>query len=321
MFLNLSLFFVACHVRNAKINDYQEVTVLIEQLGENDSLLFKKFEREEKIHVNFLQLPKGKMIQYLKEKRYQTSVDVILFDSYLSIVEARSLGLLAEIESKKLEEQVDPVYRSEEMKWIALSKTPIVFIYNKNFLKKDTIEYYSQLISPIWQNRLAFQDKNDKTLRVFDEVNKFLLKENASDFLRKFYKQSVIPKEGDDFMQIKRIQNGDASLAMVQLASLVKFYAKNEQYKKVILPIFPNQRKKGAYISITGAAVYRFTGDYENANKVLDFLYSKRAQYQYAAGRFEIPILNEVASCHEVKQFGKFRARFYHERFKFKKRP
>lgn len=315
------LVLAACHARDAKLSKYQEVTVLIEQTGENDSLLLKKFEREEKIHVNILQVPKGELIPYLKQKRYQSSVDVILFDSYQTIVEARSAGLLAKVESPKLEEQVDPVYRSRKMKWIALSKTPIVFIYNKHFLKKDTIQNYSQLISPIWQNRLAFQEKSDKTLRVFDEVIKLLLKDKAYSYLSKCYEQTAIAKEGDDFRQIKRIQNSDARLAMVQLSSLAKFYAKNEQYKKVVLPIFPNQRKKGAYISITGAAVYRYTGDYENAKKMLEFLSSKRAQYQYAAGRYEIPILKGVPTCYEVEQFGKFRARFYHKRFKAKKRP
>jgi iron(III) transport system substrate-binding protein len=313
-FVILALLTFSCHSEKAKIRKYQELTILVEKVGNNDSILFKKFEREENIHLNIIQLPKQGIIKYLIEKKYQTSVDVILFDSYPTLLEAKQAGLLTKAESSKLESQVDPVYHSQKKTWFALSKSPIVLIYNKNLLSRDTIQNYYQLISPCWKGQIAFQNRKSKTLEVFDEVIRLVLKEKANAFLTALYKQNSFAHEGDDARQIKRIFQGEAKLALIQLSSLAKFYAENEQYRRVVLPIFPNQRKKGAYISITGAAIYKYTGDYQNAVKLLEFLASKRAQYQYAAGRYETPVLKGVQSCYEINLFGKFRGRFYHRR-------
>ena len=137
--------------------------------------------------------------------------------------------------------------------------------------------------------------------------------------------QTNLPKKGNDLDQIIRIKNNQAQLAIIQLSSLAKMLdKKNKNYLlsyNNVCPIFPNQRKKGTYYKISGAGIYRYAKNPQNAKKMLEFLASKRAQYLFASGRYEIPVVKGVDICYQVKNFGKYRARFYHKRYKIKKRP
>ena len=107
----------------------------------------------------------------------------------------------------------------------------------------------------------------------------------------------------------------EALLGIVKLSSLAKSHSnydtKNAKNSHKVQAIFPNQRKRGCYMSISGGGVHRYARNPQNAKKMLEFLSSKRAQYKYAEKRFEYPILRDVNPCFELENFRKFRGRFY----------
>jgi iron(III) transport system substrate-binding protein len=117
---------------------------------------------------------------------------------------------------------------------------------------------------------------------------------------------------------LKIIRYWQAQLEIVELSSILKANALktskkdslNQPFSKSIGVIFPNQTKKGCFYNITGAGIYRYARNPIQARKLVEFLASKRAQYQFAAGRFEYPVVKNINPHYLLDPFGKYRARF-----------
>jgi iron(III) transport system substrate-binding protein len=320
----LSLIFIAsCQVEEAKPSKNQYVNVYSELIGEKDELLYRKFEKKYNIKVKSHKIHDSLFFKEVANKKYLSEVDLILFNSLESILEAKKKKFLLKIPSKKLIESYDPIYRSKNAYWFALSKSPIVIIYNKTQSNKNSIKNYHELTLSKWKGLIGLQDKNDPTLNSFYATLRILLKDKADDFIQKLENQCSLPKQGTDFTQIKRVENGQVSFALVKLSSLTKYHSENFKNKAAqnVLPIFPNQRSKGAYFTITGAGIYRYAENVTNAVKLLEFLASESAQTHFAGGRFEYPIIGSDNLPFQVEKYGKYRARFYKKVYKNKKRP
>jgi iron(III) transport system substrate-binding protein len=92
----------------------------------------------------------------------------------------------------------------------------------------------------------------------------------------------------------------------------------NKRLYRNIEVIFPSQTQKGTFYNVTGAGIYKYARNPENAKKLLQYLTSKKAQYAFASGRFEFPILSDVKADPRLAQFGNFRGRFIANRLGIK---
>ncbi|MES2590228.1 MAG: extracellular solute-binding protein [Bacteroidota bacterium] len=321
-FFRLVTFFVittilvySCAIKDAEEQKRNYLTIYTDINYNQDTLLFNKFEKEEKIKVYVKYLPKDSIIKTLKREHFNSNADLLLLSNYDLLKKANRKNLLLPIKSDILDENVDPSYRSRKKTWYGLSKTPLVIIYNEKALKRDTLKSYHELLKPKWAGKISLQEKNNSTYRTFRNNLHFLLKNEADSFLLKLNKQVLLAKQGDDFTQINRINRRESLLSIVKLSSLAelqtKYDYKSPKNVRDVEVIFPNQRKRGCYLSITGAGVYRYAKNSANAIKMLEFLSSKRAQYKYAETRFDYPLLRNTEICYALSKFRKFRARFY----------
>lgn len=317
--LVLLTFAVGCTIQDAEMSKNQYLTIYTESVGDYDELIYKKFEKEEHIRVRVKQLKKKEILLRIRNERYNCEADLIILNDYEDLALATQKELFRPVESEILVKNIDPIYRSGQGKWFALSKSPLVIIYNRDRLAGDTIKNYYDLISPEWNGKIAFQDKDDPALNSFKRTIRLIMKDKAYPFLQGLSKQTVLPFAGDDITQIERIQRGDALLAVVKLSSLArqhKLAHKGKNKSLVVRPIFPNQRKKGCYITISGGGVYKYSANPKNAIKLLEFLSSGRAQYYYAAGRMHSPLIQGIKSDIVLESYGKFRGRFYRKVYK-----
>lgn len=309
------LLLQACTVNDAKVPRNQHVHVFTDYYCRQDSLLYRKFFNEEGIRVHVSILPADSLLKLVEKRKYDSGVDLILVSDYGKISRFSSHNMFLPLESEVLERNIDPVYRSRYGKWFALSKSALVFAYNRHVLKKDTISTYYELVSEKWKEKIAFQNVKDPTLAAFNRNIRLLMKERADHFLYRFYSQRQPPFEGDDFTVLEKIRYGKAQLGMIKLSSLARYHwPESYGYDPTRLDvsvIFPNQRKRGCYFTISGGGVYRYARNPLQAKKLMEFLSGKRAQYLFAEGRFEYPIMKDVQAHYVLESYGKIRGRFY----------
>ena len=138
--------------------------------------------------------------------------------------------------------------------------------------------------------------------------------ERNDAFMPQLYAQAALPASGDDLLQIKRINSWQAQMGFIELSSLVKANQRKDSLNRAVYKnvgvIFPSQTQKGCFYNITGAGIYRYARNADHARRLLEFMISKRAQYDFASGRAEFPVLDGIDSDPRLEKYGRFRARF-----------
>ena len=314
----------SCTVNDVKEPRHQHLNVFTDQVSHQDSLLFEKFFKEEHIRVHVHHVQADSLLELLRERKYDSEVDLILLGDYAKIYQLSARNLFLHVKSDILEQNIDPVYRSRHGKWFAFSKSALVLAYHKNVLKKDTITTYHELIREKWKGKIAFQLPKHPTMVAFTRNIRLLMKKDADTFLYKFYGQRNAPFVNDDFQALEKIRRQESQLALVKLSSVADYQlpGKNsfDRSRLHVSVIFPNQRKRGCYFTVSGGGVYRYARNPMQAQKFLEFLSGKRAQYQFAEGRLEYPVLKDVEAHYLLKSYGKFRGRFYKNKNKRRSR-
>jgi iron(III) transport system substrate-binding protein len=312
----------SCLVKDAKPDKRQTVTVYTDFLTENDKEIFKKFKKTEKIKVYYKILPADSILEIIKLEKYNSYADLILLHGADKLLNGGKMNLFRPINPTEINPSIDVNYFSKNNFWCAISKSPIVMIYNKNLLNGDTIKFYNEINQPKWKGKIALQNNANSTIKVLGISMTNLKSKKHKNFLFKLYKQAQGNPKGNDLTQIKKINAVEAQLAFIELSSLVEAQQLKDTVNKILFRnveiIFPSQTQKGTFYNVTGAGIYKYARNPENAKKLLQYLTSKKAQYAFASGRFEFPILSDVKADPRLAQFGNFRGRFIANRLGIK---
>ena len=73
--------------------------------------------------------------------------------------------------------------------------------------------------------------------------------------------------------------------------------------------VFPNQAEgeRGAHVNISGGGVAKYSSNKEEAQKLLEFLTSEKAQKLYGEINFEYPANLKIEPGEELQSWGSFR--------------
>ena len=119
--------------------------------------------------------------------------------------------------------------------------------------------------------------------------------------------------KGNDRAQVKAIYEGECEIALINnyYFGKLKFSEDPEQRKwaESVRLVFPNQAEgdRGAHVNISGGGIAKFSKNKEEAQKLLEFLTSKKAQKLYGEINFEYPANLKIEPGDELKSWGSFR--------------
>lgn len=312
--LLVGILLTACVAQDAKPVRHPYVMVYTDCITGADSLLLKQFAKQEHIDVRIRVLERDSILEKIALEKHNSYADLILLHGADQLNKASKKGLWQHFDGEQIDLKIHKSFRSPQHLWVALSKTPLVLIYDDRVLQKDAITTYAQLALPKWTGKVALQAPDASAFQVFRQTMRLMQKEKTAQFMNDLYRQAALPKQGDDQLQIARVQSGQAQLAIVELASLVRASkAKDSTGRNAfrhIQPIFPNQQR-GTFVNVTGAGIYRYARNTQHAQLLLEFLASKNAQYAFAAGRYEFPVLEDMQADYRLSRYGTFRSRFY----------
>lgn len=308
------ILLTACVAQDAKPDRHPYVTVYTDCITAADSLLLKQFAKQEHVEVRIRVFSRDSILEKIEGEKYDSYADLILLHGADQLNKASKKGLWQHFDGEKIDQKINKSFRSPQHLWVALSKTPLVLIYDDRVLQKDTITTYTQLLLPKWKGKVALQQQDESTFLVFRQTMRLMQKEKIAQFMHDLYQQTALPLKGDDLAQISRVHSGEAQLAIVELASLVRASETRDSTHKNafrhIQPIFPNQQR-GTFLNVTGAGIYRYARNTQHAQRLLEFLSGKNAQYAFAAGRYEFPVLEGMQADYRLSNYGTFRSRFF----------
>ena len=271
------------------------------------------FTEETGIKTNVVYSKKG-LAQRLKAEGENSPADVILTVDIGRLYVYDDLDLLAPLDSKQLIINIPDYLRSPNNTWFGLSKRARVIVVNKNKISEGEITRIEDLADPKWRGKICSRPGSHVYNRgIMSSVLAALGQAEAENWAKGMVANFAKRPQGNDRAQVKAIHEGECDLALINnyYFGKLKYSEDIEQRKwsESVRLVFPNQGDgdRGAHVNISGGGVAKFSKNKKEAQKLLEFLTSEKAQKLYGEINFEYPANLKIEPSDELKSWGNFR--------------
>ena len=271
------------------------------------------FTQETGIKSNVVYSKKG-LAQRLKAEGENSPADVILTVDIGRLYVYDDLDLLAPIDSKKLKNNIPNYLRSPDNTWFGLSKRARVIVVHNEKIAEGEITRIEDLANPKWKGKICSRPGSHVYNRgIMASVLAALGEEEAEKWAKAMVANFAKRPQGNDRAQVKAIHEGECEIALINnyYFGKLKFSEDPEQRKWAdsVRLVFPNQAEgdRGAHVNISGGGIAKFSKNKEEAQKLLEFLTSEKAQKLYGDINFEYPANLKIEPGDELKSWGSFR--------------
>ena len=271
------------------------------------------FSQETGIKTNVVYSKKG-LAQRLKAEGENSPADVILTVDIGRLYVYDDLDLLAPIDSKKLKNNIPNYLRSPDNTWFGLSKRARVIVVHNEKIAEGEITRIEDLANPKWKGKICSRPGSHVYNRgIMASVLAALGEEEAEKWAKAMVANFAKRPQGNDRAQVKAIHEGECEIALINnyYFGKLKFSEDPEQRKwaESVRLVFPNQAEgdRGAHVNISGGGIAKFSKNKEEAQKLLEFLTSEKAQKLYGEINFEYPANLIIEPGDELKSWGSFR--------------
>ncbi|PPR44978.1 MAG: Iron uptake protein A1 [Alphaproteobacteria bacterium MarineAlpha5_Bin6] len=271
------------------------------------------FTKETGIKTNVVYSKKG-LAQRLKAEGENSPADIILTVDIGRLYIYEDLDLLASVESQKLINNIPVYLRSPNNKWFGLSKRARVIVVNKNKINNNEISTLEDLADDKWRGKICSRPGSHVYNRgIMASVIAAHGEQKAEEWAKKLVNNFARRPQGNDRSQVKAIYEGECEISIINnyYFGKLKFSDDPEQRKwaENVRLIFPNQglNDRGAHVNISGGGIAKHSKNKKEAQILLEFLSSEKAQKLYGEINFEYPVNSNVSPSSELQKWGEFR--------------
>lgn len=289
-----------------------EVNVYSHRHYDSDKELFKEFEKESGIKVNVVTAKAEELLVRLKMEDKNSPADIFITADVGNLEQAKEQGLLQPIKSEILETNIPQHLRDSESMWFGLTKRARVVVYNKDKINPEELSTYEALADDKFRGKLVMRSSSN----IYNQsLLASIIANDGKDEALKWAKGIVAnfarePK-GNDRDQIRAVASGDGVVTLVNTYYLGNMATSKDEKDRAIVErvgiFFPNQADRGTHINVSGGGVTKYAKNTDEAQKLLEFLSSKKAQTLFAEANFEYPVNPEVAPSKLVASWGEFK--------------
>lgn len=307
----MAFFVISC--TSSPKSEVQEVNVYTHRHYEADQQLFDKFTEATGIKVNVVSASADELIQKLELEGSSSPADVLITVDAGRLSRAEKKGLLQNVTSSVLEENIPAKYRSPEGFWFGLTYRARIVAYSKDRVDPATLSTYEELASAQWKGKILTRSSdniyNQSLLASIIEANG---EEAATAWAAGVLANMARAPKGSDRDQVKAVAAGEGDLAIVNTYYIGGMLtSEEEEVRKAAEQVgifFPNQEGRGTHVNISGAGVTKYAPNKANAIKLIEFLSEKDAQYLLANINYEYPVNPGVELPELLKAWGEFKS-------------
>jgi iron(III) transport system substrate-binding protein len=268
--------------------------------------IFKTYEKETGVKINYKTGKAGALIQNLKAELKNPAADIFMTVDAGNLWYASSEGLLNSVESKVLSSNVPAHLRDRGNTWYGLSVRARTTVVNTNLVKNGTTLSYEDLAKPQWKGKLCLRTSK----KVYNQsLVAMLIGTHGYDKAKAIVKGWVANKVdifSNDTNVLKAVAAGQCAVGIVNTYYFGRLIKKDPKLPLAIM--WPNQKSYGVHINVSGAGIVKNSKNQTEAKKFLEWLASAEAQKYFAQVNMEFPILKNAPEAKIVKSWGKFKA-------------
>ncbi len=299
-------YLLLCLLISCAAQKTEELTVYTSRKEHLVKDLFKSFEKETKIKVNYRTGKAGALIQTIKTEGEKSPADVFMTVDAGNLWYAKDQGILTDVDSKILEYNVPKHLKDNDNHWFGLSLRARTIVYNTNKVKASDLKTYEDLGSAKWNGKLCLRTSK----KVYNQsLVAMFIDEHGYDKSREIIENWVTNTQeifSNDTSVLKAVAAGQCDVGIVN-----SYYFGRLVKEDPSLPIklfWPNQVDSyGVHVNVSGAGIVKTSQNKKSAIKFLEWLSTDKAQAQLANVNYEYPVNSNVKADDFVRSWGEFK--------------
>lgn len=253
---------------------------------------------------------KSGLVERIKREGKYSPADVILTSDFSKLLQLKDENLTQAFSNTEINQNVPAYYRDAQGHWVALTKrVRNIYASKKNIANPAGLTYES-LVSPEFKGKICTRSgKHPYNLGLIASIIAHKGEAEAETWLRGVKANLARKPQGNDRAQVKAIKEGlcDLSLGNSYYFGKMLTDAAQKPWADAVNIVYPNQSDRGAHVNVSGAAIAKYAPNKANAEKLIAFLASKKAQQAYSALNMEYPVNPAVKPAKLVASWGEFK--------------
>lgn len=274
--------------------------------------LFEAYTKETGVEIQYVTDKEGALVERLKAEGANTPADLLITTDAGNLWQAAQEGVLRPVESATLEKAVPAHLRDPGKQWFGLSVRARTLFFNTKMAKAADLSSYEDLANPKWRGKLCLRSSK----KVYNQsLVAMLISEHGEarteQIVRGWVANLATEPFADDTRMLEAVAAGQCAVGIANT-----YYYGRLMEKKPDLPLaifWANQNAgpnegNGVHVNVSGAGLTRHAKNPAQAQKLLEWLASPKAQNLFADVNLEFPVNTAVAPDPVVKAWGNFKA-------------
>ncbi|MFY0640719.1 MAG: extracellular solute-binding protein [Bermanella sp.] len=271
--------------------------------------ILEQFTKETGIETKVV-FAKDGLIQRLKREGKLSPADVVLTSNFSKLLEVKEEGLSQKFNSELINQRIPAQFRDSQQHWVALTQRVRNIYSSKARLGKVDINY-EDLANKEYKGRICTRSgKHPYNLGLIASLIVHNGEAATEQWLKDVKANLARKPQGSDRAQVQAIKEGLCDVSLGNSYYFGKMLQDEEQvhWANAVELNFPNQANRGSHINVSGAVITKYAPHKAQAQALLEFLSSDKAQAMYAELNMEYPVKPGVAPSKLVQSWGEFKA-------------
>tara|TARA_B100000795_G_scaffold70379_1_gene49321 strand:+ start:12159 stop:13157 length:999 start_codon:yes stop_codon:yes gene_type:complete len=300
--LCISVLLVSC----SQEKDLDLLTIYTSRQPQLIEPLLEQYKEKTGIEVRLLSGKAPQLMERIAVESDITEADIFMTVDAGVLWQAGEKGILEDINSKILNENIPEHLRDASGKWFGLSKRARTIVYNSDKVSADELSSYKDLADPKWANKLCLRTStkvyNRSLIASMIDADGY---ENTKKIVQGWVNNLATEVFSSDTQVLKAVSAGQCNVTIVNTYYLARL-ADDPTYSNLKLH-WANQDGRGTHVNISGAGVTRYSKNKVEATKLLEWLSSAEAQEIYAGANKEFPVMDGIDVGQILQGWGSFK--------------
>ena len=267
--------------------------------------VFQEFTKQTGIEVRFTTGSDAALRLRLQAEGKHTPADMYIAVDAGNLWLAGQDGLLAEVQSTILQNNIPANLRDTNNRWFGLTRRVRTIMYHPDRVSPEQLSTIEALTDPKWKGRLIMRPSTHSyTQSLVSSLIAAHGNAGAEAIVRGFVANETILIDSDTRI-LEALAAGQGDVAITNHYYLGRLLEGNPNFP--IKVFWANQGERGAHVNISGAGISAHARNRANAIKLLEWLSGPNGQELFAGSNHEFPANPKVAAHPIIAAFGEFK--------------
>jgi|TARA_B100001094_G_scaffold102972_1_gene99213 iron(III) transport system substrate-binding protein len=299
------LVLVSCSKEMNQELKSEELTIYTSRQPQLLEPILENFSEETGIKVNLLSGNAQELMERIAIEDNESMADIFMTVDAGVLWQAAERGIFSQTESEVLEANVPSYLRDPNGQWFGFSKRARTIVYSSDQYSKSDFSSYEDLADPKWKGKLCLRTSkkvyNRSLIASMIDAYGF---DKAKEVVAGWVANLTTEVFANDTNALKAVSSGQCGVTIVNTYYLARLLD-DPKYDNLKL-FWANQDDRGVHVNISGAGIVKSSKNKEEAQILLEYLSSEKAQDFYASANKEYPVLKSASIAESIKDWGDF---------------